>query len=151
MTDTDLAYIKLLHAPISNSDLYFIEDLQEKIDKHSEKIIRFLFGKHSVRYVQTNYVKKSGTVYINYTPHREDEQFNFHIDNYIGFDFKNKKAWPSRKYAAKELRRKRREKTEVKQSNEIRLFIQEAKKNKEIMDFIKSKVSSRGYEVKDAI
>lgn len=137
MTDTDLAYIKLLHAPISNSDLYFIEDLQEKIDKYSEKIIAFLFGKHAVRHIQTYYEKKAGNVYINYTPHREDEQFNLYIDNYIGFDFKDKKAWPSRKYAAKELRRKRKDKKETKQSNEIRLFIQEAKKNKEIMDFIK--------------
>lgn len=145
MTDTDLAYIKLLHAPISNSDLYFIEDLQEKIDKHSEKIIGFLFGKHSVRYVQTNYVKKSGSVYINYTPHRAGyEQFVLHIDNYIGFDFKNKKPWATRKYAAKELRRKRQEKIEVKQSNEIRLFIQQAKKDKEIMNFIRSKTRNVG-------
>lgn len=145
MTDTDLAYIELLHKPISASDLYFVEDLQEKIDKHSEKIIAFLFGKSAVKYVQTYYVKKSGTVYINYTPGREDEQWNFHIDNYINFDFKNKKAWPMRNHTAKELKRKRREKKEIKRSNEIKEFIRLAQKDKEIMDFMKSKVSSRGH------
>lgn len=119
--------IMLNEAPICEDDFYIKDILEEKIEKHSRKIISLLAGKRAAKGISSTWRNDTyNEILIDYYEFGEDHQLRLTANEYFNFDFAKEKATSKgqRDKLAKSIKSRRLQNAKIKLREQITKIVE---------------------------